>query len=227
MRQYQLPPDARLGLGVERWDFTKGIIERCLALERLLDTEPEWRGRLFFLQIAAPSRSKLPAYRELQHATIETVERINARFAADGYRPIVLVGEHRNPAEVYRLYRACDFCLVNSLHDGMNLVSKEFVAARDDEDGVLILSDFAGASRELHEALIVNPYDMDETVRAISQALRMSPAERRERMRIMRQTLQEWNVFRWAGRMLLDAARIRQRQRLQRLAGKNAAARVP
>jgi trehalose 6-phosphate synthase len=223
-RQYRLPPDARLGVGVERWDFTKGIIERCLALERLLETEPEWRGKLFFLQIAAPSRSKLPAYRELQHATIETVDRINTRFSADGYRPIVLVGEHRNPVQVYTLYRACDFCLVNSLHDGMNLVAKEFVAARDDEDGVLILSDFAGASRELHEALIVNPYDLEETVRALSQALRMSREERRERMRIMRQILKEWNVFRWAGRMLLDAARIRQRQRLQQLAGRSAGA---
>ena len=206
--------DAQLGLGVERWDFTKGIIERFQALELFFELHPEQCGRLSFLQVAAPSRSTLPAYRELQRHTLAEVERINRRFASAQWKPITLVGVHQEPEQVFELYRAADFCLVNSLHDGMNMVAKEFVAARDDEDGVLILSNFAGASRELVEALLVNPFDATETAAAIAQALAMPRAERRERMRMMRRTVQERNVYRWAGRMLTDAARIRQRQAL-------------
>jgi trehalose-6-phosphate synthase len=217
LERFGLPAEVRLGAGVERWDYTKGIVDRMLAIERLLEAEPQWRGRLVFVQVAAPSRSKLPVYQELQRATAEAIERVNRRFGAPGYRPVILAGEHWNPEQVYTLYRACDFCVVNSLHDGMNLVAKEFIAARDDDDGVLVLSTFAGASRELVEALIINPFDVDGTARALSQALRMPREERRERMRIMRQTVRDHNVFRWAGRMLMDAARIRQRQKLQRL----------
>lgn len=128
--------------------------------------------------------------------------------------PIILIGEHRDPAQVFELYRAADFCLVNSLHDGMNLVAKEFVAAREDEDGVLILSTFAGASRELVEALLVNPFDVSETAAAIVAALVMPRDERRKRMQLLRRTVSENNVYRWAGRMLMDVARIRQRQSL-------------
>jgi trehalose 6-phosphate synthase len=218
-----LPRNSLLGVGVERWDFTKGIVDRLLALERLLESEPEWRGRLVLLQIAAPSRSRLPAYQELQRTTLEAAERINLRFGKDGYQPVVLVAEHRDPQQVYELYRASDFCIVNSLDDGMNLVAKEFVAARDDEDGVLVLSTFAGASRELVEAVIVNPFDIEETSRGMAQALRMSPEERSQRMRLMRHTVKQNNVFRWAGRMLMDASRIRQRERLSELERRRAA----
>jgi trehalose 6-phosphate synthase len=165
--------------------------------------------------VAAPTRSKLPAYRALQAETEEAAARINARFGTATWRPIVLIGEHQEPLQVFELYRAADFCLVNSLHDGMNLVAKEFVAARDDDDGVLILSTFAGASRELIEALLVNPYDISVTATAILHALGMDRDERRERMRLMRRTVKENNVFRWAGRMLMDAARVRQRQQLR------------
>jgi len=217
MERFGLPAGVRIGVGVERWDYTKGIVDRMLAIERLLETEPQWRGQLVFIQVAAPSRSKLPVYQELQRATAEAIERINQRFGTADYKPVILAGEHWNPDRVYNLYRACDFCVVNSLHDGMNLVAKEFVAARDDDDGVLVLSTFAGASRELVEALIINPFDIDGTAQAISQALRMPREERHERMRVMRQTVRYNNVFRWAGRMLMDAARIRQRQKLQRL----------
>ncbi len=161
-----------LGLGVERWDFTKGVIERFLALELLLEQNSRLRGQVSLLQIAAPSRSKLPAYQALQKSTLEEVERINARFATVDWKPIVLLNKHQNPQQVFELYRAADFCIVNSLHDGMNLVAKEFVSARDDEDGVLILSTFAGASRELLEALLVNPFDVAETAAAIRQRAR-------------------------------------------------------
>jgi trehalose 6-phosphate synthase/phosphatase len=203
-----------LALGVERWDFTKGVIERCLALELLLEQNPRLRGQVTLLQIAAPSRSKLAAYKALQRATLTEVERINARFATADWRPIVLIGKHQPPEHVFELYRAADFCIVNSLHDGMNLVAKEFVAARDDEDGVLILSTFAGAARELVEAILINPFDVAETAAAIRRAIEMPREQRRQRMQLMRRTIKENNVYRWAGRMLMDAARIRQRQAL-------------
>ena len=146
------------------------------------------------------------------------MERINGKFAEGDWRPIVLIDEHQEPLRVFELYRAADFCLVNSLHDGMNLVAKEFVAARDDEDGVLILSTFAGASRELAEAVLINPFDVTETADAMEIAMRMGRDERRNRMSLMRRTVKENNVYRWAGRMLMDAARIRQRQSLPSLA---------
>jgi len=142
------------------------------------------------------------------------VERINTKFGEGDWRPIVLIDEHQEPVRVFELYRAADFCLVNSLHDGMNLVAKEFVASRDDEDGVLILSTFAGASRELAEAVLINPFDVNETADAMEIAMRMGRDERRDRMSLMRRTVKENNVYRWAGRMLMDAARIRQRQSL-------------
>ena len=212
--RHGLAPDAGVGLGVERWDFTKGILERFQALEALLERNPRHRGRITLLQIASPSRSQLPAYRELQEQTYRAVERINAKLGEGGWRPIVLIDEHQEPHSVFELYRAADFCLVNSLHDGMKLVAKEFVASRDDEDGVLILSTFAGASRELTEAVLINPFDVNETAEAMEIAMRMGRDERRDRMSLMRRTVKENNVYRWAGRMLMDAARIRQRQSL-------------
>ncbi len=213
-RRYGIGREVHLGLGVERWDFTKGIVERFLALEKLFDEHPQWRGRMSLLQVAAPTRSRLPAYQALQKHTLAEAERINGKFGKNGWRPIVLVGEHQEPAQVFELYRATDFCVVNSLHDGMNLVAKEFVSARDDEDGVLILSTLAGASRELVEALLVNPFDIGETADAIRVALEMSRDERRQRMQLMRRTVKENNVYRWAGRMLMDVAQVRQRQAL-------------
>ena len=214
-REFNIGEHVFLGLGVERWDFTKGIVERFQALEALFERIPRLCGTVTFLQVAAPSRSKLQAYQSLQDQTVAEVERINAKFGTAVWKPIVLISEHQDPRRVFELYRAVDFCLVNSLHDGMNLVAKEFVASRDDEDGVLILSTFAGASRELIEALLVNPFDVAETANAIAQAMTMPAAERRQRMRLMRRTVQENNVYRWAGRLLWDAARIRQRQSLR------------
>ncbi len=213
-RRHGIAAQVQLGLGVERWDFTKGIVERFLALEVLFDKHPKLRGQLTFLQIAAPSRSKLPAYQALQRQTLTESERINGKFKTANWQPIVLIAEHQEPAQVFELYRATDFCLVNSLHDGMNLVAKEFIAARGDEEGVLILSNFAGASRELAEALLINPYDVSETANAMVAALEMGRDERRKRMRLMRRTVAEANVYRWAGRMLMDIAQIRERESL-------------
>lgn len=214
-----IPHTHRVGVGVERLDYTKGILERFLAVERLLELQPEWIGAFSFIQIAAPSRAKIDQYQQLTQQVIALAERINKRFGREGYFPIVLKIEHHDPQEVATYYRGADFCIVSSLHDGMNLVAKEFVAARDDEQGVLILSQFTGAAIELPEALIVNPYNIDQFAAALHLALTMPPTEQRARMRSMRGIVQEFNVYRWAGRMLMDAARMRQRARLVRQVG--------
>jgi trehalose 6-phosphate synthase len=211
--EHGLAPDALIGIGVDRLDYTKGIEERLLTVERLLEKHQRFLRRFVFLQIAAPSRSAIGAYRELADRVDGHAARINARFGAGRYRPVVLLPAHHEPPDVFRHYRAADVCYVSSLHDGMNLVAKEFVAARDDERGVLVLSSFTGASRELPEALIVNPYDIDEAADALAAALTMAPEEQRLRMRAMRALIAHFNVYRWAGRMLIDASHVRERER--------------
>ena len=212
--ELHLPADALLGVGVDRLDYTKGLEERLLAVERLLDRVPALRGRFTFALLAAPSRTEIDRYRQLNESVERIAARINARFSRETYRPIVLLRTHHEPPTVFKYYRAANLCYVSSLHDGMNLVAKEFVAARDDEQGVLVLSQFAGAARELTEALIVNPYDLDEAAAALEAALQMPPDEQRARMRSMRAYMAEFNVYRWAGRMLVEAARLRNRERL-------------
>jgi trehalose 6-phosphate synthase len=217
-----LPPEHKLGIGVDRLDYTKGIMERFRAIERLLELNPEWIGQFTFVQIAAPTRSGIEEYRHHETQVREMAMRINARFDGKGPPPIVLKVEYHEPREVYEYFRAADLCFVSSLHDGMNLVAKEFVAARDDNRGVLILSQFTGAARELPEALIVNPYDADQCAAAMHIALTMPTEEQRDRMRLMRGLVAEFNVFRWAGRMLLDAAAMRRRSRLIDKSGREA-----
>ncbi|HSG22700.1 MAG TPA: trehalose-6-phosphate synthase [Azonexus sp.] len=212
--QNDLPPEHKFGIGVDRLDYTKGIVERFRAIERLLELNPDWIGNFTFIQIAAPTRSGIDEYQHHEAEVRATAMRINSRFEHQGTPPILLKVEHHEPAQVYEYFRAADLCFVSSLHDGMNLVAKEFVAARDDERGVLILSEFTGAARELSEALIVNPYDADQCAAALHLALTMPLAEQRDRMRLMRGLIAEFNVFRWAGRMLLDAAAMRRRSRL-------------
>jgi trehalose 6-phosphate synthase len=212
-----LDKDIFLGVGIERFDYTKGILDRLRAVDAFLTAYPDWIGRFVFLQVAAPTRSKLPSYRTLQEETIAVADEINARLGSADYKPIRLVVRHHEPDEVFEAFRAADICVVSSLHDGMNLVAKEFVAARDDEAGVLILSAYAGASRELSEALIVNPFDIRATSLAIEQGLQMGLEEQHERMRLMRDHVRTHNVYRWAGRMLLDAARLRKHQRVRGL----------
>ncbi|WP_181166005.1 MULTISPECIES: trehalose-6-phosphate synthase [unclassified Mesorhizobium] len=208
--------NVRLCVGVERLDYTKGILDRLNALDELLTLHPEWIGKVAFLQVAAPSRGTLPAYQQLYEECLRHAEDINQRHGREGYTPVVLVTEHHSQTQVYEIYRAADVCMVTSLHDGMNLVAKEFVAAREDEQGVLLLSMFAGASKELLEALIVNPYDAAMMGDALLQALTMSPEEQSQRMRRMREVVRENNVYRWAGSMLFDAARLRKRDAVDR-----------
>jgi trehalose 6-phosphate synthase len=207
--QLYLAPGVRLGVGVDRLDYTKGIDEKFLAVERLLESRPELVERFAFVQIAEPSRQCLPAYRALRSQLWETADRINARFGTRGYRPIILLEAHHDAKEVYRFLRAADLCYVGSLHDGMNLVAKEFVTARDDHRGVLILSKFAGAARELTGALLVDPLAIDQSASALAQALSMADEEQSSRMRLMRSIVAEFNTYRWAGKMLSDGARLR------------------
>ena len=213
-RRHGLPSDHAVAVGVDRFDYTKGIEERLRAVERLLEQSPEWVGRFTFIQIAAPTRASIEEYQHYDERVRSIVRRINDRFSDAPHAPVILLAVHHERAEVYEYYRASDVCVVTSLHDGMNLVAKEFVAARDDERGVLVLSQFTGAARELPEAIIVNPYDVDECAGALHTALTMPKEEQRARMRLMRSLVGEFNVFRWAGRMLIDAASMRNRSRL-------------
>ncbi len=210
-----LAPDTCLAVGVDRFDYTKGILERLHAVERLLEKHPQWIGRFVFVQVAAPTRSSLEEYRTFQERIHRVTDRINTRYGQPGYQPVHLLAEHHEHEAVNELFRAANMCVVTSLHDGMNLVCKEFVAARDDEQGVLILSRFAGAAREMPEALIVNPYHVEETADALHRAATMPSAEQHERMASLRMTVREYNVYRWAGRMLADASRWRLRERIE------------
>jgi trehalose 6-phosphate synthase len=198
-----------LGIGVDRLDYTKGIPERFRGIERFLDRYPAYVGRFTFTQIGAPSRTHIERYQNLITEVEAEADRINRRFETKHWKPIVFLKRHHNHQEIEPFYRVSDLCLVTSLHDGMNLVAKEFVATRDDEDGALILSLFSGASRELQDALIVNPYDTEQLAEAIHYALDMDPRQRRERMRRMRRVVKEHNIYRWAANLIGAVSEIR------------------
>jgi alpha,alpha-trehalose-phosphate synthase [UDP-forming] len=198
-----------LGVGVDRVDYTKGIHERFQAIERLMEKRPEFQGRFTFVQIGAPSRTHIKRYHDLLGEVEAEADRINWRFQTGKWRPIVFLNRHHTHKEIQRFYRTADVCMVTSLHDGMNLVAKEFLASRNDEQGVLILSQFTGAARELRDALIVNPYDIEKVADAIHFALVMEPEDRRMRMQRMRKVVKENNVYRWAGNLITELAEVR------------------
>jgi len=198
-----------LGVGVDRVDYTKGILERFLAIERFLEKYPTYQGKLTFAQIGAPSRTHIKRYHDLLAEVEAEADRINWRFQSGKWKPIIFLKRHHSHEQISHFYRAADFCLVTSLHDGMNLVAKEFVAARDDEQGVLLLSIFTGASRELRDALIVNPYDTEQLADAIYRALEMGPAEKKARMQRMRREVKNNNVYRWAANLIGELCEAR------------------
>ncbi len=198
-----------LGVGVDRVDYTKGIIERFRGIERFLELYPTYQRRFSFVQIGAPSRTDIPRYQQFLEEVTAEADRINARLQSGRWKPIVLLKRHHSHEEIERYFRAASVCLVTSLHDGMNLVAKEFVAARDDNRGALILSTFTGAARELGDALQVNPYDVDQVANAIYQALEFSEEEQTTRMSRMRKVVYEHNVYRWAANLLSDLTEIR------------------
>jgi alpha,alpha-trehalose-phosphate synthase [UDP-forming] len=198
-----------MGIGVDRVDYTKGILERFLAIERFLEKYPRYQGKFTFVQIGAPSRTHIKRYHDLLAEVEAEAERINWRFQSGKWKPIVFLKRQHSHQEIGPYYRAADLCLVTSLHDGMNLVAKEFLAARSDERGVLILSRFTGAARELRDALIVNPYDIDQTAEAIRTALEMEPEDKQMRVHRMRKTIREHNIYRWAGNLITELCEVR------------------
>jgi trehalose 6-phosphate synthase len=200
---------ACMGIGVDRLDYTKGILERFLAVERFLEKYPAYQGVFTFVQIGSPSRTHIKRYHDLQAEIEAEADRINWRFQGDRWKPIVLLNRQHSHKEIAPYYRAADLCLVTALHDGMNLVAKEFIASRQDERGVLILSCFTGAARELRDSLQVNPYDIDQTAEAIRAALEMQHDEKRMRMQRMRKLIREHNVYRWAGGLIGELCDVR------------------
>ena len=193
-----------LGVGIERLDYSKGIPQRLRAVNFLLEQHPELVCRFVFLQIAAPSRSHIPAYRKIEDEVENLVEEINFRWKDRNWQPIVFLKEHHGPVDMMALHRLAQFCVVSSLHDGMNLVAKELVASRADNDGVLILSEFTGSARELTDAIQVNPFAVHELAEAMHQAVTMPPDERKRRMQRMRDHLEQHNVYRWGGKVLSE-----------------------
>ena len=191
-----------IGVGIDRLDYTKGILERLKAIEIFLHSYPLYQGDFTFIQVAAPSRTKIRKYQQFAQEVEKEVNRINAQFKSKNSGPIVLIREQYNHQQVNTLYRLAHFCLVTSLHDGMNLVAKEYIAARHDQKGVLILSEFTGASRELKEALIVNPYNGEQTAEAIHIALGMKQSEQIRRMKKVREVVRNHNVYRWSAELL-------------------------
>jgi trehalose 6-phosphate synthase len=204
-RELGLAANIMLGVGVDRLDYTKGINEKFLAIERLLEQRPALRETFAFVQVAEPSREYLPEYRSAREQIVATTRRVNERFGAGSKGPILLRESHHTPEEVYRLYRAADVCHVGSLRDGMNLVAKEFVCARDDEHGVLVLSDCAGAALQLRDALLINPWSFESSAAALWNALTMPAAERVSRMRRLRRSVADADAGWWAHRLLSDA----------------------
>jgi trehalose 6-phosphate synthase len=200
---------AFLGVGVDRVDYTKGILERFRAIERFLEKYPKYQREFTFVQIGAPSRTHIKRYHDLLAEVEAEAERINWRFQTGKWKPIVFLKRHHSHEEIERYYCAADLCLVTALHDGMNLVAKEFLAARRDERGVLILSQFTGAARELRDALLVNPYDIDQTAEAIRVALEMEPEEKQMRVHRMRKVIREQNIYRWAGSLITELCELR------------------
>src|SRR5579872_5554236 len=198
-----------LGVGVDRVDYTKGILERFRAIEKFLEMNPSYQRRFSFIQIGAPSRTAIERYQRLLDEVDQEAARINARFQAGRWMPIVLLKKHHSHQEIARYYKAASVCLVTALHDGMNLVAKEFVASRDDDRGVLVLSTFAGAAMELSDALLVNPYDVQQVAGAIHKALEMPTEEQITRMQHMRTNVREYNIYRWAANLLSDLTEIR------------------
>jgi trehalose 6-phosphate synthase len=200
--------DEMIGIGTDRLDYTKGIPDRFRAIDRFLERNPQYQRRMVFIQAGVPSRIQIGAYRRLKEEVDSLVEEVNWKYAVGRWKPIITLMEHESPLTLNALRRLASFCIVSSLHDGMNLVAKEFVASRFDEDGVLILSPFTGAARELTDALLVNPYAIDHFAEGIKTALEMPKVERQKRMRKMREVVRENNIYKWAADIISELVKF-------------------
>jgi trehalose 6-phosphate synthase len=210
--ELRIPPDAVVGIGVDRADYTKGLLERVAAINTLLTEHPELVGKFVFMQIAAPSRTHIKRYRDLVSELEEAVVEVNRKFGHGDYLPIVLRVKHFNPEEVRQVYAMADLAIITPLHDGMNLVAKEYVASCADGRGALVLSIFAGAAKELDGALLVNPYDSSEVAAAVHRAVTMSDQERAERMQRMRAAVERRTIFDWSAALLSDLGEVAERR---------------
>ncbi|MBI2369298.1 MAG: trehalose-6-phosphate synthase [Deltaproteobacteria bacterium] len=208
LRQHYGLEGVAVGLGVDRLDYTKGIRERLQALDLFFSKYPEYRGRFTFIQIAVPSRTRIEAYRRLRGEIEALIEEINARYGEAGWRPIHYLAQGVRQAVLVAYYQLADLVVVSSLMDGMNLVAKEYVTSRPDGQGVLLLSELAGVSRELHGSVPINPFDIEGLADALARALTMDSEERRERMRAMRAQVQARNIYEWMARTLLDLGKV-------------------
>ena len=197
-----------MGIGVDRIDYTKGLIEKFLAIERFLEKSPDYIGKFTFVQIGAPSRSLLKTYSDTIAGVEQEASRINSKYKSKGWQPILFLKGHHSHQEIEPFYESADFCMVTSLHDGMNLVAKEYVASRKSSDGVLILSQFAGASQELYGSIIINPYDIEESSDAIAYALEMPKEIQSQKMKMMRRVIMKHNVYSWGANILRTMASI-------------------
>lgn len=201
--------DKIVGLGVDRIDYTKGIIERILAIDRFLEKYPEYKNKFVFVQLAAPSRVHIKRYHELMGEIDELVEKKNWKYSEGDWKPIIYLKRHFSPEEIKPYYLLADLCIVSSLHDGMNLVAKEYVASKSDLSGTLILSRFTGAARELTEAVQINPYAIEEFADAIKFSIEMPTEEKRKRMENMRKIISENNIYRWAGNIITELTALK------------------
>jgi trehalose 6-phosphate synthase len=186
-----------IGIGMDRMDYTKGIPQRLQALDQFFEDFPAYRGKVVFIQAGVPSRTQIESYQNISQIIDDLASRINARHGTDSWKPLIMMTRQLAPVTLTALGRLAHFCMVSSLHDGMNLVAKEYVSARVDGDGVLILSQFTGAATELREALLVNPYAISEFAQKIKEAIDMPEEERRRRMKTMRETVANNNIYRW------------------------------
>lgn len=200
--------DEKIIFGIDRLDYTKGIPDRLKAFGRLLERHPEWRRRVTMVQVGAPSRENIVRYQALMNEVEGEVKKINDKYGGDGWLPVIYRPQHHQPEDVAHMYRAANVCVVSSLHDGMNLVAKEFIASRTDEHGVLVLSEFTGAARELEQAVHVNPFAVDSFADALHSSLLMSSEDQRRRMRALRERVASHTVFDWANELLTTACRM-------------------
>jgi alpha,alpha-trehalose-phosphate synthase [UDP-forming] len=208
LKKYYRLSDSLVGVGVDRIDYTKGIPERLRGLDRFLEKNPDYEGKLTFIQIAVPSRVHLDEYQDLIDEIEKLVEDINWKHSSDHWVPIVYIKKHHDFREIVPFYKMADFCIVSSLHDGMNLVAKEYISCKTDLNGVLILSQFTGAARELDQALLVNPYDIEQIADAIGNAVNMHREEQSTRMQRMREAVSENTIYHWAEKIISDLVRL-------------------
>jgi len=207
-RKFRLPANCILGVGADRIDYTKGLPERFEALDHFFERHPQYRGRVVFVQVGAPSRTQVEEYRRLNEEVNQRVAALNWKYGRGSWQPVIFLREHLALSSLLALYRMARFVLVSSLHDGMNLVAKEFVAAQVDCDGVLLLSQFTGAARELTDAVIINPFAPEEMAEQICQAVEMDPREVRRRMANLREQVRENNIYKWAAEIIKKLSRL-------------------